>query len=105
MILVDPVKRYQKGPRGWRLWCHMATDDLSEMGLEELHELGARIGLRREWIHRRSNLPHYDLIPSTRQMALALGAVEVTTRELARRCRRSRRVPEYQANQEQGGTD
>ena len=47
MILIDPTRQYEKGPRGWKLWCHMATDDLSEQGFQELHKMAARLGLPR----------------------------------------------------------
>ena len=85
MILVD--ERPVPGPRG-RMWHHMATDNLSEDGLEELHSMADALGLRREWLHRRPHLPHYDVPPEIKAAAMALGAQEVPARELVRRCRR-----------------
>lgn len=82
MILVDPIKEYPpERTRGLpsNRWCHMASD----AGPEELHAFAARIGLRRSWA--QSPPAYYDLTPQRRARAISLGAVEVTTRELARR--------------------
>lgn len=82
MILVDPIVEYSAAAtRGLpsRRWCHMVSDD----GEAELHAFAARIGLRRAWA--QSSPAHYDLTPSRRARAVALGAQEVTSRELARR--------------------
>jgi hypothetical protein len=86
MILVDPIREYDSGPRGWRLWCHMATDDLSEEGFEELHTMAEQLGLPRRAFQRHPRHPHYDLPPDKRSLAVELGAVEVTSKELVRRC-------------------
>jgi len=47
----------------------------------ELHAMAERVGLRREWYQG----DHYDLHPATRTRALAAGAKEMSTREMARR--------------------
>jgi hypothetical protein len=45
---------------------------------DEMHRLARRIGLRKEWAHRRRDgSVHYDLVPTKRQKAIELGAVEV----------------------------
>jgi hypothetical protein len=88
MILVDDIRRYNNGPRGWQYWCHMASDDLSEHGLEQLHVLAVSIGLRREWFQDHPRHPHYDLPPDKRDLAIAAGAIPVTSRELVLRCSR-----------------
>ncbi len=62
------------------LWCHMVSDD----GLEPLHALAHRLGLPRHAFQVHPRHPHYDLTPSLRAQAVALGAVEVTTRQLAK---------------------
>lgn len=86
MILVDPLTKYDaettRGLPG-RLWCHMISDT-SEA---ELHAFAKRIGLRPEWAQLRpaASAAHYDLTPSRRARAVRLGAVEVTSRELALR--------------------
>jgi len=69
----------------------MMTDDLTEAGLSELHAMAEAIGLRRHRFQNRPNMPHYDLTPCCRLLALAMGAVEVSSMELARRCFRGRR--------------
>jgi hypothetical protein len=93
MILVDEIHEYKSGPkhgpREFRHWCHLASDDLSVVGLEELHRFAVSIGLRREWFQNHHNHPHYDLAPWGREAAIEAGAVPVTSRELVRRCSRS----------------
>ena len=88
MILVDDIRRYSTGPRGWLYWCHMASDDLTEQGLEQLHLMAVAIGLRREWFQDHPRHPHYDLPPEKRELAIAAGAVPVSSRELVLRCSR-----------------
>lgn len=90
MILVDDIREYSTGPRGWRHWCHMASDDLSDEGLEELHALAEKIGLRRAWFQDHPRHPHYDLPPDKRSLAIAAGASPVTSREIVIRCSRVR---------------
>ena len=92
MILIDDIRRYSNGPRGWLYWCHMASDDLTEGGLEQLHVMALSIGLRREWFQNHPRHPHYDLPPEKRELAIAAGAIPVSSRELVRRC--SRRIVE-----------
>lgn len=83
-IYVDQLVAYtQPATSGGRYFgngkssCHLATDG----DLEELHQFAESIGLRRAWFQNRS-LPHYDLTPTKRAMAVRNGAKEVTTREL-----------------------
>jgi len=60
--------------------CHMAADTL-----EELHEMARKIGMKREWFQPgRGRHPHYDLVKSRRDKAVALGAKAVTGRDLVR---------------------
>lgn len=49
--------------------------------LEVLHEFAKKLGLRREWFQARGTFPHYDLTPNKRVQAIALGAVDIQTRE------------------------
>ena len=56
--------------------CHLTADSL-----EELHAFADRLGLQRVWFQDHRTLPHYDLTKRRRVKAVALGAVEVTTRE------------------------
>lgn len=89
MILVDELQDYPHGPHGIRLWCHMGTDDQTDAGLEELHAMAARIGMRREWFQNKPNYPHYDLTEGLRAAAVAAGAQEVHPFEFVRRIRRA----------------
>jgi hypothetical protein len=73
-VLVDPLREYPDVTLPVRWWCHMASD----ASFEELHAFAARLGIPR---HRFQG-DHYDLPPRLRATALALGAEEVSTREL-----------------------
>ena len=58
--------------------CHMAADTL-----DELHAMAAKIGMRRTWFQGKNpRHPHYDLVKSRRDLAVALGAKEVSGRDL-----------------------
>jgi hypothetical protein len=86
VILVDGLMTYDeeitKNLPSSR-WCHMVSD-VSE---EELHEFVARIGLHRAWAQLRpkASAAHYDLMPWRRVLAVKLGAIEVSRRELVMR--------------------
>jgi hypothetical protein len=71
-------------------WSHLLADDP-----EELHAMAAQLGIPRRGFqqHRRSAaLNHYDLPEALRVRAIALGAVAVTWREMARLTREWRRA-------------
>lgn len=57
------------------IMCHMFADSLSE-----LHDMAARIGMRRQWFQPFS-FPHYDVAKGRRAMAVKFGAVEVDRRQ------------------------
>lgn len=65
-------------PFGWRIRgretesCHLLADTL-----DELHEMAQQIGLKREWFQNKRSGKHYDLVPSKRAAAVALGAIEL----------------------------
>jgi hypothetical protein len=86
MILVDGIKNYgtelTRGLPSSR-WCPMVSDTSEE----ELHAFAARIGCKRAWAQLRpaASAAHYDLPPWRRVLAVKLGAVEVTGRELVTR--------------------
>lgn len=68
-VYVDKCVNY-----GWR-WgksCHMVADSF-----EELHAMGAAIGLNRTWFQEKHRDPHYDLTVRKRAAAVRLGAVEL----------------------------
>lgn len=79
-IYVDSLQRWSSGQ-----WCHMATDG----DLSELHAMAARIGLNRDWFQDHKRVPHYDLRPSKRLLAVTSGAVEIDAIELVRKCRKN----------------
>lgn len=83
MILVDDLKRYPHILLREKTWCHM-TSDSNET---ELHQFAAELGLKREWFQGGDTvrLPHYDLTPRRRAVALRKGAVAVGSKELVRR--------------------
>lgn len=59
--------------------CHMVADDTTELLL-----FAAAIGLKLEWIQKPGHpiQEHFDISLSKKQLALALGAQDVTWREL-----------------------
>lgn len=58
--------------------CHMMADTE-----DELHAMADKIGVARRWFQRVRSGNHYDITKSKRQIAVASGAVEITTREMA----------------------
>lgn len=84
-ILVDPLIDYGRGPNGHKVWCHMMSDG----GIDDLHAMAARIGLRRSWFQNKPGHPHYDLTPSKRALAVRYGAEQVSSVEMIERYRAS----------------
>lgn len=69
---------------GNMVMCHMAADTE-----EELHAMADLIGVRRKWVQRSSaGIVHYDICLSKRALAVASGAVEVTTKDLVRKLKK-----------------
>ena len=67
--------------------CHMYADSI-----KELHNLAQKIGLKREWFQDHSLLPHYDVVPSKRLLAIKNGAVEVDRYHLVNYVRNKRQL-------------
>jgi hypothetical protein len=88
MVLVDEIRAYHYHASGYPYWCHMATDDHTDSGLEELHAMAAAIGVPPRAFQNHPRHPHYDLPPHKRELAIALGATPVSSRELVMRCNR-----------------
>ena len=81
-ILIDSFLNGARGPFHFR---HRRCGHLvSDSSIEELHAFAERLGLRREWLQRRS-IPHYDLTGERYELALAMGAELISSRELVRR--------------------
>jgi hypothetical protein len=63
-------------------WCHLFTDKDDQT---ELHELAARIGLKRHWFqdHNESApwMWHYDVTSGKRWQAVRAGAEEISWRD------------------------
>ena len=69
-------------------WCHLTADSV-----EELHAFAARVGLRRSRFQTKPGRPwvdHYDITEDTRRKAVALGATEITLREMGAHLARKR---------------
>lgn len=84
----DWRQRARLGPVDDR-WSHLVADTD-----DELHRFAGRLGMERAWFQtntRRPHQAHYDVPERLRPQALALGAVEVTWRQVGRmmRLRRS----------------
>lgn len=77
MILIDPPL----WPNHGTVWGHLVSDS----SLDELHAFAERAGIPRRAFDR----DHYDYPVARRGELVALGAVEVSTRELIVRLRRS----------------
>ncbi len=100
MIYVDALFNWPAF--GYRYWFHMTT---SSDDLTELHAMAQEIGIQRRHFQDKPHFPHYDgtgrtweLAERRRQHAIRLGAIEVTTAELAE-MRRLRRVAVLQGKQ------
>lgn len=68
---------HAKNQFGRMLMCHLVADDVVE-----LHAFARRLGLQREWFQNKGRFPHYDISQSKRALAVKLGAVEITNRQL-----------------------
>jgi len=86
MIMVDGLKVWTRSPKPpfHKGSCHLTTDDLT---LAELHRFAERIGMQPNWFQAHNFCPHYDLTPKRRELAVALGAVQVDAVAQARKRR------------------
>lgn len=76
-----------RAPFRGMLMCHMVADTR-----DELHEMAAKLGLKRSWFQDmpKSSSPHYDVSISKRDEAIRLGAILVNGRGLVEVIRRAR---------------
>ena len=98
MVAVSVYVEGAENQFGRMKMCHMLADTVAE-----LHEMAARIGMRREWFQPYSR-PHYDLSKTRRAAAVKLGAVEVDRHGIVavmKRCQPTW-VAEYAAARAQG---
>ena len=77
MILIDQARWWFNGRR----WCHLISDE----SVQELIEFADRNEINR----RAFQGDHYDIPEEFRDELIADGAVEVSSREIARRLRAS----------------
>jgi hypothetical protein len=82
LIYVDPLRVHDPTKACGAPTCHLATDG----DLAELHAFAARIGVPRMAFHARAKHAHYDLREHHRNAAVAAGAIEVSSKDLVRRC-------------------
>ncbi|MEU0497967.1 DUF4031 domain-containing protein [Mycobacterium sp. NPDC006124] len=90
-VYVDDARIPARVGRLSSIWSHLFADSP-----EELHDFAVRLGLRRSWFQdptktgkpfrakpgsRAAQNWHYDVTEGKRRQAVALGAVEVSSRE------------------------
>lgn len=74
-----------RNPLGRMKMCHMIADTF-----DELWQIAYDLDLKEEWFQRDASFPHFDISLSKRRQAVALGAIECTSRELVTHLRRIR---------------
>lgn len=74
-VYVDPA--VFKKPNGRKSYAHLAADSL-----EELHAFAATIGIKPHFFHKSASYLHYDITAEQRAIAVAAGAIQVSSREL-----------------------
>lgn len=97
MICVDSLQMIQlkskSVSRFGNRWCHLFSTDGN---IEKLHQMAQKIGLKKSYFQNHAFLPHYDLIPSKRELAFKNGAIEKesasTVREAMSRSKRNRQM-------------
>lgn len=55
---------------------------MTASSVKELHEFAQEAGINRCWWHSGAKHPHYDITEDQKKKAMALGAVEVSKRDL-----------------------
>lgn len=90
-VYVDPLMGYHDSQianaakKHGSQWCHLTADSL-----DELHQFAQSIGLKRAWFQPHSVMPHYDLTPGKRAIAVRNGAIEISMMEAGRRIKEVR---------------
>lgn len=78
-VYVDPLMRVPANVKRWK-WaysCHLYADKLWE-----LHRFARILCMRRGRFQDRGRVPHYDLTPESRAIAVRAGAIEHTREQL-----------------------
>lgn len=91
-VYVDEIKEYpadkvkSAARKHGGLWCHMTADRR-----QELINMAVRIGLSPVYMQiSASGIPHFDLTPSKRILAIAKGALPITSAEMIEIAKRNR---------------
>lgn len=85
-VYVDDMYKNPMGQFGRMKMSHMIADST-----EELLQMADKIGVQRKWLqHKGSPDEHFDIATSKRELAISAGAVKITMRELAMKCRERR---------------
>lgn len=82
MVYVDEIQHYPTCILPHKYWCHLTADSR-----EELHAFAEKLGLKFAWFQAKSSVPHYDLTPNKRDLALKMGAVVMSAKDQARKRR------------------
>lgn len=76
-IVVDRVRTWDmtnkdaQTRRNGSEWSHLtAREPWDPAAIERLHEVAKAIGLKRAWFQDKASLPHYDVTPPKRALAL-----------------------------------
>lgn len=86
-VYVDDMYRSKMGQFARMKMSHMIADST-----EELLGMADKIGVQRKWIQKAGTPDeHFDIALGKRAIAVNAGAVEITMKELARKCMDRRR--------------
>jgi len=89
VIYVDELKKCQPrderdgGRWRWKNYCHLFSD--ADDHHVELHVFAIKLKLKRDYFQDLKGFPHYDLTATKRRLAVKLGAVPISSREMAQR--------------------
>ena len=85
-VYVDDMYKSLMGQFGRMKMSHMIADTH-----EELVEMADKIGVARKWIQQAGTPDeHFDIAMSARAKAVSAGAIEISMRDLAMKCRERR---------------
>lgn len=80
-VYVDDMYKYPMGRFGRMKMSHLMADTD-----DELHEMAKKIGIARKWCQHDGlgqGYTHYDIPKSKRLLAIQLGAISITLREMS----------------------